>query len=176
MSTVDLRLWQAFTRRLDEESFRPLYEGSAGLVYTLCLRLLHNAADADDAFQAVYCRLLTVARDPAGASDVDDVTALLCLFARREADSLRKRRGRRAAREKPLDGRSMMTNEQPAPDSLAAQAELRARVEALVDTLPDLYRVPLLLHYFHGLSQREVARALGESASTISDRIRAALE
>jgi RNA polymerase sigma factor (sigma-70 family) len=176
MIQVDLRLWQAFVLELDEETFRPLYEATKGLTYTLCLRLLRHAEDASDAFQATYCQLLAVARDPALAREVDDVTTLLYLLARREADNLRKRQRRRAVREQPLEETQVISNDQISPEFAIEQAELRARIESLVEALPDRYRLPVLLHYFHGLSQRDVARALGESVSTISDRIRAALK
>jgi RNA polymerase sigma-70 factor, ECF subfamily len=175
MHPVDLALWEAFVLRLDEESFRPLYEATRGLAYTLCLRLLRHEEDARDAFQTLYGRLLAIARDPELARDVEDVAAFLCLLARREADNLRKRRSRRAAREMPLEEADVMSKDQPAPELLAEQAEVLARIEGLVEGLPDRYRLPVLLHYFHGLSEREVARALGEPASTISDRIRAAI-
>ena len=57
------------------------------------------------------------------------------------------------------------------PDRVAAGHELRERVETLVSTLPERFRLPVLLHYFHGMSQAEIAHVLDERPRTVSDRI-----
>ena len=59
--------WNRLLRSPSEEAFRPVYEATKGLVWTLCLRVLRDPADASDAFQSAYCRLLESARDPAAA-------------------------------------------------------------------------------------------------------------
>ncbi|MBI4586310.1 MAG: sigma-70 family RNA polymerase sigma factor [Planctomycetes bacterium] len=173
--------WNVFTHQPSEENFLPVYESTKRLVWTLCLRKLGDHVDASDAFQSVYCRLLALARQsklPDGA-DADTASEIVCRIARREADSLRKRRARRRAREVPLD-RTAMSDRKPAMEesieSKMARQEIRARVETLVQNLPEHFRLPVLLHYFHGLSQREIARSLGEPLSTISDRLRKALQ
>lgn len=58
---------------------------------------------------------------------------------------------------------------------LLAREQLRERLEALVLLLPERDRLPLQLHYFHGLSQTEIADALGFDKSTVSRRIARAL-
>ncbi len=57
-------LWEAFRSDPSEEPFRPLYEETKALVYTICRRILRNPEDATDAFQSAYCRLLAFAQDP----------------------------------------------------------------------------------------------------------------
>jgi DNA-directed RNA polymerase specialized sigma24 family protein len=59
---MDRELWTNFCARPTEETFGPLYDATRALVYTLCLRILRDREAARDAFQAVYCRLLEVAR------------------------------------------------------------------------------------------------------------------
>jgi RNA polymerase sigma-70 factor (ECF subfamily) len=167
--------WKAFTREPAEETFGPLYESTKRLVWTLCARLLRNHEDASDAFQSAYSRLLAIARDPALAREVEDAGGTLCRLAVREADALRKRRARRAARETVLDEEAIVKAKLPPPEEAAARREVRDRVEALVEELPERYRLPVQLHFFHGLSQREVARALGEPLATVAGRIQTAL-
>jgi RNA polymerase sigma-70 factor (ECF subfamily) len=167
--------WKAFAREPTEAAFGPLYEATKRLVWTLCARLLPNHEDASDAFQSAYSRILALARDPALSREVEDVSGTLCRIAIREADALRKRRARRAARETALDEDATVKSNLTPPDEAAARGEVRERVEALVDELPEPYRLPVQLHFFHGLTQREVARALGEPLATVAGRIRAGL-
>ena len=166
--------WRAFAREPTEMRFQPLYEGTKRLVWTLALRVLRHPEDAADAFQSSYARLIEEARGPAGAAPPEDLTGFICRIAIREADRIRKRRARRGSKEAPLRGDEPMKHAQPVEEA-AARREVRDRVEALVADLPERYRLPVELHFFHGLSQREVAAALGKPLATVSDRIRAAL-
>jgi RNA polymerase sigma-70 factor (ECF subfamily) len=167
--------WKAFTREPTEATFGPLYESTKRLVWTLCARLLRNHDDASDAFQSAYCRILALARDPVLSGQVEDVSGTLCRLAIREADALRKRRARRAAREAVLEEDAIVKSNRMQPDEAAARSEVRERVEALVNELPERYRLPVQLHFLHGLTQREVAKALGEPLATVAGRIQSAL-
>lgn len=151
--------WEAFLRRPGEETFRPLYECTKRLVWTLCVRHLRDEADASEEFQSTYCRVLELAR--AGeAVPGTDLAAALSRLAIREADSLRKRRTRRRARETSLETTEPRMRPGSTPDGDAARREIRQRVEELVDDLPETHRLPVQLHFFHGLSLREVAQVL----------------
>ena len=46
--------WAAFQARPCEKTFRPIYDKTEALVYTLCYRILNNEEDARDAFQSAY--------------------------------------------------------------------------------------------------------------------------
>jgi RNA polymerase sigma-70 factor (ECF subfamily) len=175
MTTIPIERFREFAARPSEETFRPIYEESRRLVWTLCRRLLRDPADASDAFQSTYCRLLAAAREGRGPSEGEDSLRLLCRAAIREADRIRKRRSRRAVREVPLGEEEPMNHRQLSPEDAAAREEVRERVEALVEALPERYRLPLQLHFFHGLSQREVARALDQPPSTVAERVKKGL-
>lgn len=53
------------------------------------------------------------------------------------------------------------------PHDEAVRREDRARVRRAVAALPELYRVPVVLRYFSGLSLEEIASLTGRSASTV---------
>ncbi len=174
MSEIPHEVWKSFTREPCEERFLPIYEGTKGLVWTLCMRILGDHAEASDALQGAYARLLALARDPSLSAEVSDVGAAVCRLAIREADRLRKRRTRRARREKPLEEHAMQDDWAPV-DEAAVRRETREQVEAIVKGLPERFRLPVQLHFFHGLPLREVARALGRPLSTVTGRIQTAL-
>jgi RNA polymerase sigma-70 factor (ECF subfamily) len=166
---------EAFLREPGEATFGPVYEATKRLVWTLCLCLLRHEADASEAFQTTYCRLVELARRT-GTAQAADLAAGVGRLAIREADSLRKRRSRRRAREVSLESMEPRMHPGSAPDTELARREIRQRVEAIVDELPELHRLPVQLHFFHGLSQREVAHALGQPLSTVADRIQRGLD
>lgn len=181
-------IWTDFCRSPSESAFRPLFDLTHRIVYTICLRVLRNPEDALDAFQSTYARLMALARQKGGADPgkelpasgegetggnaLDPVTTLVARLAAREAWSLAGRRKRRHAREVTMDTLPAVSSSGSSPADEAAQTELRHRLETLLELLPDRYRVPLLLHYFNGLTYRQIAQALDLPVGTITSRIR----
>lgn len=174
MTTTKQRMrqadWEAFCRNPVEATFEPIYESSKALVWTICVRILRDPEDAADAMQSTYCRLLRLAQIQPEAAAADLQQAIYRL-AVREANRLRMKRRRLTAREVAVEQLPHTAMCQPQAQVLTERALLRERVEHIVDALPERYRVPLLLHYFNGLTHREVALALGTPVSTISNRI-----
>ncbi len=168
--------WKSFVADPSDETFRPLYEGTKRLAWTLCVRILSNEADALDAFQGAYARLLSLARAGGAGVEAQDPTQLVARSAIKEADRLRKSRARRRAKESQLGDDDVMNRNQMRPEVDAERRDTNARVEQLVRELPERYRLPVQLHFFHGLSQREVAQTLEEPLTTVADRIQSGLK
>jgi RNA polymerase sigma-70 factor (ECF subfamily) len=168
--------WGQFQAHPGEESFEPLYETSKALVYTICYRILRNREDAGDALQNTFARLLVLARDPSSLKTMPDLDSVIRRLAVLEADSLRKRRGRCAKREILMNTPPDRPGADLPPDRIAAAHELRDRIETLVSTLPERQRLPILLHFFHGMTQAEIAQALDRPVRTVSDQIAAGLK
>ena len=168
---IDDKLWAEFFANPREETFGPIYEQSRALVWTLCYRVLHNEEDARDAFQSVYCRLLKWARDPRHRELPQIHQRGIYYLALREANNLRMRRSRRARKEVAMETLPVVTDTGARTDQAIHDRETRGLIEGIISTLPDRYRLPLLLHYFHGMTHKEIAMSLGKPASTISSRI-----
>lgn len=175
MSSVTPEQWADFCREPNETTFAPIYAATRALVYTICYRLLRNEDDALDALQSAYARLITTARDPKTALRVSQPETLAGQLAWREAAALKVRRSRRARREVAVKEFDRLVDGSLSADQLAANRQLRDRLETLVATLPERYRVPVMLHYFNGMSHLEIAEAMGKSTSTISNQISRAL-
>ena len=174
---MDVRgTWTSFALEPTGENFQPLYDATKRLVWTLCRRILGDEGDAADAFQSTYCRLLLLAREGGAGAAMEDPVRQIARCAIQEADRTRKARIRRRVRESSYaEGANRMSLEDRGPEGEVEREESRERVEGIVADLPEAYRLPVQLHFFHGLSQRDVAAALDLPLSTVSDRIRQAL-
>jgi RNA polymerase sigma factor (sigma-70 family) len=172
--TRELKLLTEFRENPSDETFRPLYESTKDLVYTICYRILRNQEDAVDAFQATYCRVVASAGERGRRKADADAPATVHRLAVREAQSLRQRRARRAKKEIAMPCRSLPDG-RPRPEQLASDQELRGLIESLACALPERYRLPLVLHFFHGLSYSEIAGVLAKPIGTVSSTIARAL-
>jgi RNA polymerase sigma factor (sigma-70 family) len=164
-------LWEAFVRQPDERSFEPLYEATKRLVFTLCARTLRDPEDAADAMQMTYARLVAYARE----GTPPDLDQIVYRTAVREAQNLRARRARLQRREVDVEDLSDRPHEAIAAGDQADLNPLREQLDRLVDRLPDDLQAPLVLHYFLGQTQTEIARSLGLSKMTVSRRLRQGL-
>lgn len=175
MGRTDLTSWEAFLRDPCEETFPPIYERTNALVWTICLRILRTEEDAADALQGAYARLLGWARDPVDPPASAGPERVMRRLAVLEADRLRKRRSRRLAKEVPVSELPLTPDHRPRPDREVATQEMRELLEDLISELPERYRVPLLLHFFHGMTHREIAEALDKPPTTVSSQIQRGL-
>jgi RNA polymerase sigma-70 factor (ECF subfamily) len=147
----------------DQEALGSLYDLYSGFVNALALRILHDAAEAEDVVQEVFVQVWRQAArfDP----ERGNPESWLYTMARTRAlDRLRRRASRREAGDEalPIGAASSATEE-----ALAVRA-------ALASLSPD-QRCALELAYYEGLSQTEIASRLGQPLGTVKTRIRTAM-
>lgn len=142
-----------------QEELANLYRRRFRMVYQICLMLMKNVPDAEDAAQTVFRRVMERAepfRDP------EHEKALLIVTARNECKNQLKHwwRTRRADSE--------------ALDSLTWEQPEQQQVWDQVAALPGPHRLVLYLHYYQGYTTGEIADMLGENPSTVRSRLAAA--
>jgi len=159
-------------RQGDESALEALYARYGGLVYTLALRIVGDPELAREVLQDTFLRCWDAgdAYDPARGR----VPWWLMGIARNRAiDLLRSRPHQARLREREPLGREAV--ERPGhgtPDD----AVLR---RAVADALRDLsvpQREAVELAYYGGLTQAEIAKALGTPLGTVKSRTREAME
>jgi RNA polymerase sigma factor (sigma-70 family) len=164
---TDAALLSRFLNDRDAAAFEALVARHGPMVFRVCHRLLADAQDAEDDFQATF---LVLARKAASVRPAGALAAWLHGVASRMALSVRTVRARRRLREAPA---SDLAPTDPRPDPLA---ELTAR-EALrildeeVQRLPMAYRLPVVLCCLEGRSQEEAARQLGWTPGSVKGRL-----
>jgi RNA polymerase sigma factor (sigma-70 family) len=132
------------------------------MVHGVCRRVLRNAADADDAFQATFLvlarRASSVRPRPLLGNWLYGVAYRTALEARRAA-AVRRLKERRAA----------VTRTDAAED--APPNDLREVLDRELAALPDTYRAAVVLCDLQGLSRKDAALRLGWPEGTLSGRL-----
>jgi RNA polymerase sigma factor (sigma-70 family) len=159
----DRQLLHQFLHHGDEAAFAVLVYRHGPMVAGVCRRILGDAHDADDAFQATFLVLLRKARATAWS---ERLGPWLYGVAFRTAQKARFLRARRRAVERPADDRTP----EPATAVPPASEWLDLLDEELL-ALPAKYRLPLLLCELRGVRRREAARELGLAEGTLSSRL-----
>jgi RNA polymerase sigma-70 factor (ECF subfamily) len=162
--------------RGDDDALGQLYDRFGQAVYSLCLRIVRDGPTAEDLTQEVFVRLWRGAAsfEPARGQ----VSSWLLRIAHNLAlNELRRRQSRPALTAPVMDwdvvGAGLADTSEGSDPALAAH--LRERAEAVrlaLAQLPAPQRQTVELAFFGGLSQAEVAAALGEPLGTVKSRIR----
>ncbi len=163
--------WERFLEEPEEQSFQPVFEKSHEIVWSICIRILRSPEEAEDAYQRVWARLLAASREQRVHLQKAGMVETMRKLSILEADRLRKRRSRRNKKEILVEEIPHVPDGGARPDTQAAERELITKIETLIQTLPEKYRIPLLMYYFNGLSHREIGEALGRPARTIGTQV-----
>jgi len=155
----------ALVARGDDGALAELYDRFGAVAYGLALRIVRDAALAEDAVQEGF---LTVWRNAARfvAERAKARTWILTLVHRRAVDLVRREQFRRT---EPLQD-VPETGGRTAQDEAWLRLE-RARVQEALKRLSDQQREAIELAYYGGFTQSELADRLGEPLGTVKSRM-----
>jgi RNA polymerase sigma factor (sigma-70 family) len=159
----------ALVARSDETALAELYDRFGRQAYGLALRILRDAALAQDAVQEAFLAAWRTAASY-DARRAKASTWILTIAHRRAVDLVRREERRRGA---PLDDAPVPAGD--ATDEEAWVRERRRAVQAALAQLPQDQREALELAYYGGLTQSELAERLGVPLGTIKSRMFAGL-
>jgi RNA polymerase sigma factor (sigma-70 family) len=156
----------------DEAALAELFDRYGGLAYSLALRILGDSGKAEDVVQDAFLKIWNgAARFDASRGSLR--TWLTTVVRNRAIDLLR---GRSLHERRELALKPEVVAASPSPEEEAAGSMEREAVRAALSALPDEQREAVLLAYFGGFTQAEVAELAGVPLSTIKGRMRLALE
>jgi RNA polymerase sigma factor (sigma-70 family) len=159
----DRELLGRFVALQEEQAFVALQRRHGPMVLHVCGRLLGNAHDAEDVYQATF---LLLARKAGSIRKQESVAGWLYCVARRLAVKAIAQQARRQAREKRAADRGRTSG---VPDK--AWQQLQTALEEALKQLPDKHRAVLLLCYLEGKTHDEAARQLGCPLGTVRSRL-----
>jgi RNA polymerase sigma factor (sigma-70 family) len=163
----DGQLLERFAARRDasaERAFAALVERHGPVVLYVCLGVLRDRHDAEDAFQATF---LILARRAGSIRKRESVASWLYGVALRVASEARSAAARRRARERKAVKASAPVSEPAGGDRF----DVAPMVREEVNKLPGRYREPVVLCVLQGLTHEEAARQLGWPVGTVKSRL-----
>jgi RNA polymerase sigma-70 factor, ECF subfamily len=167
---ADVELLKAVARG-DEQALAQLYDRYRGILFGLLVRILNSREEAEDVLQEVF---LQVWRQ---AADFDEkrgkpFTWLVTLARSRGIDRLRSL----GARDRVAQASTREASEEVSDAAIDTfRSEQRELVTSALAQLPEEQKSPLVLAYFDGLTQSEIAAKLGAPLGTVKTRMRAGM-
>ena len=166
----------------NSEAFSALVERYQHNLYTFLARFVGDTALAEDVFQETFLQVYQ-------SAPMFDMTRqfrpwLFTVAANKARDALRSRKRRSAA---PLDATisgtqdtkntyaALLPSEIPSPDEISMNLEMRQSVQAIIDQLPENYRIVLILSYFQEIPHKDIAEILGVPVGTVKSRLHGAV-
>jgi RNA polymerase sigma factor (sigma-70 family) len=157
----------------DAGALEALYERYGRPAYSLARRILTEETLAQDVVQEVFLSLWRDARRfDAGRGTV--ATYLLSMTHHRAVDVVRREENLRRWRTSD-EGLELEADPKMRVEDEVLTSERRAEVRSALQELPPAQREALLLAYFGGYTQREVAALVGVPLGTVKTRMAAGM-
>jgi RNA polymerase sigma factor (sigma-70 family) len=166
VGSAERQLLDRFVHQRDQDAFAELVYRHGPLVWGVCRRNLPNLTDAEDAFQATF---LVLARRANTLTSRETVGPWLYKVAVWCCRNMRRANQRRLGRVR------VGLNEPVAATEPQANSDLVAELDSAMLSLPEKYRVPIVLCHLQGWSRQQAAQHLGCPEGTLSIRLNRAL-
>src|ERR1700730_4305309 len=151
----------------DMKAFEVLYERHSRRVYSLCLRMTRNAAEAEDLAQEVFIQLFrkigSFRGDSAFTTWLHRLTVNQVLMHFRKASVKREQTTEEGETPMQIVGGTGNPNAMPVLDRIALDKALAG--------LPPGYRTVFVLHDVEGYEHEEIAKMLGVAVGTSKSQL-----
>jgi RNA polymerase sigma-70 factor (ECF subfamily) len=150
-----------------------IFQSHHGLVFRAAFRVTGDASDAEDVLQTVFLRLV---RRPPEADGVRGLESYLYRSAINTALDILRSRARKTSI--PLDEQSpaAIAGAASSPDREVASAELREWLRMAISRLSPRSAEMIVLRFFEGKDNPEIARMLETTPSTVAVTLHRARE
>ena len=155
--------------RGDREAFAALYDRHGAILFGILMRILRNRAEAEDVLQEAFLQIW----QRAGSFDEarGRVVPWLALVARSRALDRLRARGVRERTASELAAEADV----PTPTTASIGNEDAPIVRRALGEIPEAQRSTLMLAYFEGLTQSEIAARQGKPLGTVKTHMRLGL-
>jgi RNA polymerase sigma-70 factor (ECF subfamily) len=151
----------------DRRAFEELVRTQQHRVYGLALRMLGDAAEAQDVAQEAFLRahrgLAEFRGDARLSTWLYAIVSRLCLNRLAGSERRLARHGEEAL--------SRLTDDQPGPDQALERGELEEALHRAIGELPEERRVVVVLRDVEGLAYEEIAEILEVPVGTVRSRL-----
>ncbi|MFS4439223.1 sigma-70 family RNA polymerase sigma factor [Paracoccaceae bacterium GXU_MW_L88] len=136
----------------DKAAFSGLYDATSAKLFGVCLSVLGNRSEAEDALQETYLRIWNKA-DSYAVTGHSPMTWLITIARNISIDRLRRRK----APTQDIEDAVEISDSTPGPEAFAIAQSERARIESCMDELPPDRANAVRRVYLKGQTYRELA-------------------
>lgn len=156
-------------QRGDRLAIEVLIRRYQNYVYRLCYLVMRNEQDAEDMTQETFIRAFRALP----RFEIRQGTSFEAWLYRISVNACRSRMRRRWYQVLPWPDPAppMAAEPEEQPDRLVMQGEQRDHILQFVDGLGEKHRMVVILRYYAGLSNEEIARALNIPSGTVRSRL-----
>ena len=157
----------------DQSALEEIYQATSAKLFGICLRILGDRKEAEDALQDVYVNLWQRADryDPTRASPI----SWIATFARNRAvDRLRSGKIRQGA--VPVEEAAPIPDAAPLADSLLIDAEKTTQIHACLGELEERQRGAIRAAFFDGQTYIQLAEKADVPLGTMKSWVRRGLQ
>lgn len=161
----------ARTALRDRGAFAALYDATAAKLFGVCLSVLKDRAEAEDALQDVFLRIWHKA-DSYAVTGHSPITWLATVARNLAIDRLRTR-GRKGAS---VDEAAALPDARPGPEATSIAASESRRIAACLDELPQDRAGAVKGAYLEGMTYQDLAERHGVPLNTMRTWLRRSLQ
>jgi RNA polymerase sigma-70 factor (ECF subfamily) len=154
----------------DRAAFDLLYRQTSAKLFGVCLRVLNDRSEAEEALQEVFVKIWTKA-DRFAASDLSPISWLVAIARNHAIDRLRQRRQTAAGIEEAAE----IADPAPDPEALAAAGGEAGRIHRCLEELDGDRAEAVRGAYIRGESYAELAARHGVPLNTMRTWLRRSL-
>lgn len=153
-----------------DAEFTALVERQSRFAFRVAYAVLLNSSDAEDAVQETFLKLYR----KGGWQQAENERAFLARVAWRSAVDLKRRLFRPSSESSTSLVLDNLPSLRPDPEEALASRNEHAAVHALIDSLAEDLRVPLILSAMEELNSREIGEILRIPEGTVRTRLQRA--
>lgn len=155
----------------DQAAMSALVRQYQNYVFRLCFLIMRNEQDAEDMTQETFiraCRALP-------RFEIREGISLEAWLYRIAVNRCRSRLRRKWYQVLPWPGNTpRVVSPEPQPDRLVMQSEQRSEILEAINSLNDKHRLVVILRYYAGFSNEEIAEVLKIPSGTVRSRLHTA--
>ncbi|MGN6764548.1 MAG: sigma-70 family RNA polymerase sigma factor [Rhizobiaceae bacterium] len=154
----------------DRTAFDGLYRATSAKLFGVCLRVLNDRAEAEEALQEVFVKVWTKA-DRFAASELSPISWLVAIARNHAIDRIRARRQPHSD----IDGALDIADPMPGPEAAVVAASERGRIHDCLEELERTRADAVRGAYLNGESYAELAARHGVPLNTMRTWLRRSL-
>jgi RNA polymerase sigma-70 factor (ECF subfamily) len=170
MTPQDITKLIVRTSMKDRAAFDLLYRQTSAKLFGVCLRVLNDRAEAEEALQEVYVKIWTKA-DRFAVSDLSPISWLVAIARNHSIDRIRARRQAAADIDSALD----VADPAPSPEAMAVAGDEKERIHNCLEELEKDRAAAVRGAYLRGESYAELAARFSVPLNTMRTWLRRSL-